>query len=134
MRGLKVGLDRWEMAADTDDSSVETWIAETIMSSEARMFVISSEALSSGWVNREIEWELRLLGARRAMSLPFVLIADQNTPLSLEGYPRARVAQVADIEGRNGNAALDELAERIVLDGVLQIQTVKDGNLRGLPK
>jgi len=38
----------------------------------------------------------------------------------------------ADLEGLDG-AVLDELTLRIALDGVLQLQTVKDRVLWGLP-
>jgi hypothetical protein len=105
---------------------------ETTVSAEAKIFVLSSEALFSGWVNREIEWELRLLGVRRSMSLAYVLIAEKSTPLSLDTYPQGRIVRVADLEGRDG-AAFDELALRIALDRVLQLQTARDGMLCGLP-
>ena len=131
-RGLRVALDRWEIGVDSQDHAVETWIAETTVSTEVKIFVLSSEALLSGWVNREIEWELRLLGVRRAMSLPYVLIVEKSTPLSLDAYPRSRVVLAADLEGLDG-AVLDELTLRIALDGVLQLQTVKDRVLWGLP-
>jgi len=127
-RGLRVSLDRWEKDSDSGDLAIETWIAETVLGAETKVFIVSADALASGWVNREIEWEVRLLGVRRSVSLPFIVVAGEDSPLSLDAYPRGKVCHAADVEQRFDDA-VDELAMRIVLDGILQLQTARDGRI-----
>jgi TIR domain len=123
-RALKVGLDRWEITPNFEERSVQRWIAESIMSSEARVILLSAEALKSGWVQLEIEWDRRLLGARRMFALPYLVLLDDRLPLSLEGYPPARVIPVSLLD-RDAGCVADELALRIVLEWLSYLRSVK---------
>jgi hypothetical protein len=123
-RTLKVGLDRWEIAPDLEERSVQMWIAESIMSTDARVILLSAEALKSGWVQLETEWERRLLGARRAFSLPYLVLLDDRLPLSFETYPPGRVIAIS-LMNRDPALVADEFALRIVLDWLAYVCSIK---------
>jgi hypothetical protein len=126
-RGLRVGFDRWEIKADATDRSVEAWIAETILRAQTRLFMLSPEGLRSGWVNREVEWDLRLLGVRRAFSIPLVVVGSEQLPLDLTAYPKGRVVP-ADLIAKS--AGIDELALRVALDGIFQLDSIEQNLAR----
>jgi hypothetical protein len=132
-RGLRVGLDRWEIEPDLDQRSVEMWMAESVMSSVARVLLVSDHALRSGWVTREIDWDFQLLGAKRAAALPFVVSIDAAASRMMEHYPGSRLISGAVLEdGARRSGVLEELALRIGIDCLAMFVDGSDGCIFGL--
>lgn len=115
-RGIRVSFDALDLRTDAGDWEVEEWIAEQLMAADALIYLISREFLSSGWINREAEWSVRLMGVK-PQTVPYLVYVD-STPV-LRDYPQGRIVDAQDIAQRTDAQELfDELAARITVDAL----------------
>jgi hypothetical protein len=118
-RGIGVSFDALDLRSDAGDWEVEEWIAEQLMAADALIYVISREFLSSGWINREAEWSVRLM-AVKPTTAPYLLYVD-STPI-LSDYPPARVVDGQTlVHSADVRKLFDELAARISADALSAI-------------
>ncbi len=114
-RGLGVALDVHELPGDAQEWDVETWIAENIVACDVVVYVMSTNFVASGWINRETDWEHRLYGVKPAVILPYLVLTDRE--LELRSYPRSRICSAFDVETpEQFETILSELAVRISFD------------------
>lgn len=124
LRSLGVGaiLDRNELADSANDATVEMWIAENLMRSVTSVYLLSDDVRTSGWVHREGEWQLRVLGTKPNLVLPYI-VAFGSSVESLR-YPRCRTIEGSALIKRP-TETLKHLAGRVVLDWLLALKARK---------
>jgi hypothetical protein len=113
--GLSVRLDRWDLELFISDDEVESWIVESVMGCDVLVVLWSNEAARSEWVNRELEWRLRLLNVKPTISQPYLFVVNQeNTP---SGYPEGRIIRGGlNNDGRVSHEVLRELTLRVLME------------------
>ena len=110
-RGVAVAFDGWQPETEVDERQVEMWIAENVISSNKVVYLISPNALASGWIRRECEWERRLLGLRETFDLPLLVALDDS--VVLEGYPSDLVFDARGLLAVGDDEVLNAIAARI---------------------
>jgi hypothetical protein len=111
-RGVTVAFDHWQPETEVDERQVEMWIAENVISSNAVVYLLSSNARASGWIRRECEWERRLLGLRETFELPLLIALDMS--VLPEGYPADNVFDARDLRYADDEVLLNAIATRIL--------------------
>jgi hypothetical protein len=106
--GVAVAFDGWQPEAEADEREVEMWIAENVMSSDRMIYLVSSNALGSGWIRRECEWERRLLGLRDGFDLPLLIGLDSDAVP--EGYPADLVFDGRGLRERGDTELMSAIA------------------------
>jgi hypothetical protein len=110
-RGVGVAFDGWQPETEVDERQVEMWIAENVISSNKVVYLISSNALASGWIRRECEWERRMLGLRETFELPLLVTLDVS--VVPEGYPADLVFDASGLLAGDDDELLNAIAGRI---------------------
>jgi hypothetical protein len=111
-RRVPVAFDGWQPETEpVDERQVEMWIAENVISSNGVVYLLSSNALGSGWIQRECEWERRLLGFRESFDLPLLVALD--TSVVPRGYPSHLVFDASGLLAGNDDELLNAIAGRI---------------------
>jgi hypothetical protein len=113
-------LDRDELASNASDAVVETWIAEGLMRSVTSVYIYSDDVRCSGWVHKESEWQLRVLGIKPALVLPYI-VAFGDSVSSLR-YPRCRIIDGSALVNRPAEMA-KHLGARVVADWLLVLKS-----------
>jgi len=75
------------------------------------VYLISSNALASGWIRRECEWERRMLGLRETFELPLLVALEAS--VVPEGYPTDLVFDASGLLAGDDDELLNTIAGRI---------------------
>ena len=110
-RRVAVAFDGWQPETEVDERQVEIWIAENVISSNKVVYLISSNALASGWIRRECEWERRMLGLRETFELPLLVALEAS--VVPEGYPTDLVFDASGLLAGDDDELLNTIAGRI---------------------
>src|SRR5580704_843937 len=124
LRDLGVGavLDRYELDRDASGAVLETWIAESLMRSVTTVYLLSEDVRLSGWVHRESEWQMRLLGIKPSLVLPYIVIFDHSD--SSARYPRSRTIY-GNALVKQPTKTIKQLAGRLTIDWLLTLKARK---------
>jgi hypothetical protein len=124
LRDLGVGavLDSYELDRDASGAVLETWIAESLMRSVTTVYLLSEDVRLSGWVHRESEWQMRLLGIKPSLVLPYIVSFDHSD--SSARYPRSRTIY-GNALVKQPTKTIKQLAGRLTIDWLLTLKARK---------
>jgi hypothetical protein len=119
-RSVECVLDRYELELEAPDTTVQCWIAESLMRCHVLIHIVSDDIRHSGWVLRESEWQRRLLGVKGCLVMPYLIVTGRLEQVG--EYPRSRVISGDDLIAR-WDAVVDHLAVRVTLDWLHGLST-----------
>jgi hypothetical protein len=117
--GVGAVLDRYELGRDATGAALETWIAESMMRTVTTVYLLSEDVRRSGWVHRESEWQMRVLGTKPSLILPYI-VSFEGLKTSTS-YPRSRTIDGTALL-KSPETTIRQLAGRLTLDWLLTLK------------